>query len=215
MLNRRLSLLVVLLLSVSVLTACAQSNGNSIPTPSSSLVNSFLWQTDGVYGYRMLRPAGWEPIDMKDRRGYQPPGLPSQADQVLLMASNLQVIAKATESPTSMIAQWGLFERDHSLAGWTGGIEQLWTNTGTKFTLARTLPQAKIYLIKPASDLLYVVAYAVDNDQPLTIGLEAHGAYADEARLQKEGLLDDFATMVDSISAVQPDPSKTDPALKD
>jgi hypothetical protein len=215
MLNKRLLLLVVLLLSVSVLTACAQSSGNSIPTPSSSLVKNFLWQTDGLYGYRMLRPADWEPIDMKDRRGYQPPGLPSQADQVLLMASNLQVIAKATESPTSMIAQWALFERDHSLEGWTAGIEQLWTNTGTKFTLARTLPQAKIYLIKPASDLLYVVAYAVDNDQPLTIGLEAHGAYADEARLQKEGLLDDFATMVSSISAVQPDPSKTAPALKD
>jgi hypothetical protein len=63
--------------------------------------------------------------------------------------------------------------------------------------------------------LIWVEAYAVDKDQPLTIGLEAHGAYADEARLQKEGLLDDFATMVGSISAIQPDPANIDPALKD
>ncbi len=213
MLNKRLPVLVVLLLSASVLMACAQSGGNSIPTPSSALVKSFLWQTDGLYGYRMLRPAGWEPIDMKDRRGYQPSGLPSQADQVLLMAFNLQVIAKATESPTSLIAQWGLFERDRSLDGWTAGIEKMWTNTGTEFTLVRTLPQAKIYLLKPAPDLIWLTAYAVDKDQPLTIGLEAHGAYADEARLQKEGLLDDFATMVGSISAIQPDPKNIDPVL--
>ncbi len=215
MLNKRLSLLAALLLIAGVLTACAQSNGNSIPLASSLLVKNFLWQTDGLYGYRMLRPAGWEAVDMKDRRGYRPPGLAGQADQVLLMAFNLQVIAKATESPTSMIAQWGLFKRDHSLAGWTGGIERLWTNTGTEFTLVRALPHAKIYLLKPTSDLIWVEAYAVDKDQPLTIGLEAHGAYADEARLQKEGLLDDFATMVASISAVQPDPKNIDPALKD
>ncbi len=152
---------------------------------------------------------------MKDRRGYQPPGLPSQADQVLLMAFNLQVIAKATESPTGVIAQWALFKRDHSFDGWTGGIEQMWTSDGTAFTLVRTLLQAKIYLHKPRSDLIWVEAYAVDNDQPLIIGLEAHGAYADEARLQQEGLLDDFATMVGSISAIQPDPKNIDPVLKD
>ncbi len=215
MLNKRLSLLVVLLLSVGMFTACTQSSGDSIPLASSSMVKSFLWQTDGLYGYRMLRPAGWEPIDMKDRRGYHPPGLPSQTDQVLLMAFNLQVIAKATESPTSMIAQWALFKRDHSLDGWTAGIERMWTSDGMEFTLVRTLPQAKIYLLKPKSDLIWVEAYAVDSGQPLTIGLEAHGAYADEARLQQEGLLDDFATMVGSISAIQPDPKNIDPALKD
>lgn len=215
MLNKRLSLLVALLLIAGVLTACAQANENNIPLASSLLVKDLLWQTDGLYGYRMLRPAGWKPIDMKDRRGYQPPGLPSQADQVLLMAFNLQVIAKATESPTSMIAQWGLFERDHSLSGWTGGIERMWTGNGLSFTLIRTLPHAKIYLLKPRSDLIWVEAYAVDKDQPLTIGLEAHGIYADERRLQQAGLLDDFATMVASISAVQPDPKNIDPALKD
>lgn len=214
MFSKHLLLLFALLLIAGVLTACAQPNGDIIPTPASSLVKSFLWQTDGLYGYRMLRPADWEPIDMQDRRGYHPPGPAGQPDQVLLMAFNLQVIAKATESPTSMIAQWALFKRDHSLAGWTGGIEQMWTSNGTEFTLVRTLPQAKIYLHKPRPDLIWVEAYAVDNDQPLTIGLEAHGAYADEARLQKEGLLDDFATMVGSISAIQPDPKNIDPVLK-
>lgn len=184
---------------------------------SSLLVKNFLWQTDGLYGYRMLRPAGWEAVDMKDRRGYRPPGLAGQADQVLLMAFNLQVIAKATQSPTGLIAQWSLFERDHSLDGWTGGIEQMWASDGLEFSLVRTLPHAKVYLLKPsaASDVIELAAFAVDDDQPLTIGLEAYGAYADERRLQQEGILDDFATMVASISAVQPDPTNIDPALKD
>jgi len=133
------------------------------------------------------------------------------------MVFNLQVLAKATQSPTILIAQWALFERDRSLAGWTAGIERMWTNDGLKFTLVRTFPRAKIYILKPStpSDVIELAAFAVDDDQPLTIGLEAYGAYADEGRLQQEGILDDFATMVASISTVQLDPKNIDPALKD
>jgi len=154
---------------------------------------------------------------MQDRRGYRPPGSADQADRVLLMVFNLQVMVKATQSPTGLIAQWSLFERDHSLNGWTGGIEQMWTSDGLKVALIRTLPHAKIYLLKSStpSDLIELTAFAVDMDQPLAIGLDACGAYADEGRLRQAGILDDLATMVASISAIQPDPTNIDPALKD
>jgi hypothetical protein len=181
------------------------------------LIDTFVWQTDGLFGYRMLRPANWEPVNSIDRRAYATPGFRGQADRVVLSAVNLQAYYKSgTTASGSIIATLFAFEEDPSLEGWTAGVEQNWKSNGLEATLLRTLPQAKIYAVKSpgASDIL-LVAYAVDENQPLAMGLAASGVYADVERLQKEGILEDFATMVASAQAIPQDPQNVDPPLTD
>ncbi len=74
-----ISLLVLLSLS-----ACAQATvaapplapdeAGDVPSAASALVGSFIRQADGVFGYRMLRPAHWDVMNLVDRRGYTSPG---------------------------------------------------------------------------------------------------------------------------------------------
>jgi hypothetical protein len=104
-------------------------------------------------------------------------------------------------------AQLALFEKDSSLEGWTKGIERMWKSNGLGFTLLRTLPQAKVYRVKTPGDAnVQLVAFAVEHKQPLAMQLTASGGYADVERLQTEGVLDDFVTMVASVQAIPQDP---------
>ncbi len=220
---RRMKRMLILLIVDAALSACAsaasssptiQSGQGVIPTPASSLVGNFVWQTDGVFGYRMLRPANWESTKPFDGRYYGTPGFQDKTDRLMLRVVNLQAYDESGTSATGMIAQLALFEKDSSLDGWTKGIEQMWKSDGLEPTLLRRLPQAKIYSVKtPGYSNVQLVAYAVDKNQPLAIELTASGGYANMERLQREGILDDFAMMVASIQAVPQDPQNIDPPL--
>ncbi len=215
--------LLILLIVDLALSACAGSTSSSptiqsgegvIPTPASSLVGSFVWQTDGLFGYRMLRPANWESPKPGDGRDYGTPGFQDKADRIMLRAINLKAYYKSATGAAGVIAQLYLFEKDSSLEGWTKGIEQMWKSDGLESTLLRTLPQAKIYLVKtPGYPNVQLVAYAVDKNQPLGLELTASSAYANMERLQKEGILDDFAAMVASVQAIPQEPQNVDPPL--
>lgn len=215
-------LLILVLLSAGLATsACVkaavsrpsttQPKEGAVPTPVSLLIGSFVWQTDGLFGYRMLRPAAWNAENLGPGRGYMTPGFQDTPNHILLLAANLQAL---DDKPGGVIAQRFLFEQNPSLEAWTAGIEQLWKTNQLQFGLLRTLPQARIYLVRsPDSPDTQIVAYAIDQNQPLTVALTASGTYADLERLQEEGIVDDFAAMVDSVRAIDYDPTNVAPPL--
>jgi hypothetical protein len=215
--------ILIFLIADLVLVACVPAASSTptlraseavVPTPTSLLVESFVWQTDGVFGYRMLRPAKWQPTAPFDGRSYGTPDFQNTADRIILKAINLKAYYKSGANANGVIVQLDLFEKDSSLAGWTRGIEQMWKSNGIESILLRTLPQAKIYSVTSpdASDVRFV-AYVVDKDQPLAVSLTASGIYADRDRLQKEGVVDDFVTVVTSAQAIPQDPHDVDPPL--
>jgi hypothetical protein len=79
----------------------------------------------------------------------------------------------------------------------------------------RTLPHAKIYVLSLAagSPPVVLVAYAIDQGQPLILSLQAAGTEANLSRLEAEGVVADFATMAGSIMAIPADPANVVPAL--
>jgi hypothetical protein len=214
----------ILLIVSFVLTACsgiASLNATSrpaeglIPTPVSSLVGTFIWQTDGLFGYRVPRPASWESMKPLDGRYYGTPGFQDRTGRLVLRVINLQAYYHSGANVHGVNAQLALFEKDSSLEGWTKGIERIWKSNGLGFTLLRALPEAKVYMVKTAGYAnLELVAFAVDQKQPLAMELTASGVYADMERLQTEGVLDDFATMVASIQAIPQDPQNVSPSLR-
>ena len=187
-----------------------------LPTPRSSLVARFVEQTDGLYGYRMLRPANWTPLGggLPQGRLYLAPGFAGVQQGIAVTVVNLQLVA-ASLDPHGVNAQWLLFRQDATLGGWTAGIEGMWTRDGWSFTLVRTLPHAKIYSLAPPGALptVYLVAYAIDEGQPFVVVLQASGSYADLGRLQALGIVDDLASMVGSITAIPADGSNVQPPL--
>ncbi len=213
-------LLLVLLSTTLATSACTRNTGplpsiqpseDIIPTPASSLIGGFTWQTDGFYGYRMLRPAGWSAVNVGPGRGYGTPDFSGTADRLLLRVVNYQLLPGR---PNGIVAQKQLFEQNPSLEAWTAGIERLWQSNKTHFSLLRTLPQAKIYLVQqPGAPDLDIVAYAVDQNQPLCVDLTASGSYANLGRLQSEGVVDDFAAMVESLRAIPYDPANVVPTV--
>jgi hypothetical protein len=211
-----LAMLVVAFLAVSALRPAA-TPGNAIPTPHSSIVSGFVEQTDGLYGYQILRPANWTPLGggLPDGRLYLAPGfLGAQKQGIGVTVVNLQ-LAAASLGPNEENAEWLLFQQDPSLAGWTAGIEAMWTRDGSSFTLLRTLPHARIYSLSLAagSPIVVLVAYAIDQGQPLILGLQASGTEADLGRLGAEGIVDDFAAMAGSITAIPENGHNVVPAL--
>jgi hypothetical protein len=116
--------------------------------------------------------------------------------------------------PSGIIVQKSLFEQNPSLEAWAASIERAWSSYGIQATLLPLPPQARIYLVKsPGSPDTQIVAYAVDQNQPLTVGLTASGTYADLERLQEEGMVDDFVAVVGSARAIPYDPGNVTPPL--
>jgi hypothetical protein len=162
----------ILILPIAMLglVACAggartattvQPTTMDIPTATSSVVGSFIRQTDGRFGYQMLRPAGWETDNSGDRRFYGIPGYRSLTDRFSFVVVNLQPdnVPNATAGAANAILY--LFQKDPTLEGWTKDLEQMWRRYRIEPTLLATLPQAKIYWLRnpdPASSVLEIVA---------------------------------------------------------
>jgi hypothetical protein len=185
-------------------------------TPKSTLISGFVNQVDGLYGYQMLRPSNWTPFDggFPQGRFYVGPGPANAQEGILLTVVNLKLVAEAL-GPNSANAEWLIFEQDSSLAGWTAGIEAMWTRDGSTFTRLRTLPEARLYAVTMGSDprTVYLIAYAIDQGQPLLLVAQASGTQADLGRLQAEGFVDDLATMAASLKAIPADPHNIAPPL--
>jgi hypothetical protein len=204
---------------VAILARPAVEPGVALPTPRSALVSGFVEQTDGLFGYRMLRPANWTPggSGLPMGRAYVAPGFEgSQVQGIAMTVVNLRVAGEAA-GPNGVIGDWFLFQQHPTLAGWTAAIEAGWRRDGWGFTLLRSLPDAKIYALtslggKP-TPLLVLSAYAIEQGQPFLLQLQGSGTYRDVTRLEKDGVIDDVATMVVSIQAVPPDARNVVPPL--
>lgn len=189
----------------------------SIPAAKNVEVGSLIWQTDGVYGYQMLRPAGWNATDQSGARLFGMPDSGQGADGVAISVLNFAQAERApSESGTPSIIL-GLFRKNPTFEGWIAGIEQATTSAGGTVTVVRTLPAARIYLTLDAPEglapMLMLSAYKVDDGRPLVITLIATGAYATLDRLEAAGIVDDFATMVESARAIPLDPGNVAPPL--
>ena len=90
----------------------------------------------------------------------------------------------AQQQTEGIIAQYELFNQDPSLEGWTKGIEQMWESNGIESILEDTLPQTKIYSLRsPGSSDIQIIAFAIDQEQPLVLSLDASGEYGNLERL--------------------------------
>lgn len=203
------------------LTACGATNPPSptldtpgtepIPTPASTLIEQFIWQADGLCGYRILRPEMWTASE-SECRAYVLPDAQDRNNQLMLRVANYQV--RAQQQTEGILAQYELFKQNPSLEGWTKSVEQMWERNGIASTLEDTLPQAKIYSLRsPDSSDVQIIALAIDQEQPLVLSLNASGEYADLDRLRNEHLWDDFVAMVNSLSAINYDPGNVTPSL--
>lgn len=114
-----------LLLFVILLAACTPIRPGeptataTPPSPASALIDGFQWQTDGAFGYRMLRPANWQPINLGDARGYYPPGSIGETDRLLLVARNLN----ALDADVIVISR-SIFQDHPHLADWTAALDR-------------------------------------------------------------------------------------------
>lgn len=190
--------------------------GGVIASPRSSLITGWVEQTDGVYGYTILRPANWTPAggDFPDGRQYLGPGPATDQQGIVIRAVNLQLPAAHPAGPGSS-GLWPLFQQHPTLDGWTAAIEdQIRSAPPSSFVVLRTLPEARLYqMTYPGLGYVFLVAYVVDSGQPLIISLSANGTDADLGRLQAQGIVDDFATMVASVTAIPVDPLNVAPPL--
>ena len=90
----------ILILSILslLLAACAATNSpvptlvtpdtHSIPTPASTFIEQFIWQTDGLCGYRMLRPERWSASE-SECRAYVPTDSQGESNQLTLQSRQL------------------------------------------------------------------------------------------------------------------------------
>jgi hypothetical protein len=206
---------------IAVVTAAAmiiafhrtdESASNSgAPAVASKIVGSLVWQTDGKYGYAMLRPANWSASDLSTGRGYVAPGTANGQLPMSLTAVNYLVLHP---SANETIVERTLFEQNPSLNGWAGAMERVWRSIGGEVTLLRALPEARIYAVTmPDASELSLVALVVDGTQPIAVTLHASGSDADLTQLQQTGVFMDFVTIVESARQVPYDPQNVAPEL--
>lgn len=186
-----------------------------VPTPASSLIGSFVIQV--AKDYQMLQPLGWEAVDHGTSYSYVAPGSRGASDGIELQVVNYAAqFANRPQTTSLASAEWLAFQQNPTLSGWTAAMVLSWPSLGLQPVELRELPEAIIYTYEfpnshpPARAL---VAYKVDRGQPLGVMLTAKGAYADLDRLQREGLLDDFVTMVESLRATDADRQPVAPAV--
>lgn len=186
------------------------------PHPASPTIQGFVEQIDGEFGYRMLRPANWEPIHLGAVRGYRFAASAAGEDRLLLTVGNLAVMA-AQASAGTQVAPWVEFQQSDSLEAWMQQREAAWTqvaqSTGLSFERYMTLPNGAVYLLLLPEQSLQLIAYLLDDGHPLTVSLEGFGAYVQRSKLEESGLSADFLTMLRSAQAIEPDVERIDPPL--
>jgi hypothetical protein len=198
---------------IGVSNRAAEPNGAA---PAGAL-GGFLSQTDGKFGYGMLRPAGWTSHDGSFARFYSdiPDGTRAR---LLLIAYNVGLAGSANRDPNGIVLEWDSFRRNPTLQGWTSDLERSWRHDQMPFALLETLPDAKVYrrAVLPDGTSASLVACAVDGGKPLIVGLSggaAQPAFEPLDRLRADGVLADFVSMVRSLHAIPADPANVSPSL--
>ncbi len=173
-----------------------------VPAAKSAEVGAFVWQMDGVYGYRMLRPAGWQVTDSGTSRDYLSPALDGQPGSVLHV---LNLRAKVWDDMSEGLADaLQAFESAPTLDGWTATLRK---DQSFLSALAQIdTPDASVRLFAGDVDgrnghRLMLVALKISDGQPLLMALESPFAPADQAAFDASGLLDDFLVMANSLTA--------------
>lgn len=200
------------------LEGSGETQSSDVPQPQSALITGFIEQTDGEFGYQMLRPADWTPIHLGTARGYQPADMAGQADRVLLTAASLEALA-AIAPEGAQVAPWLEFQQSASFEAWMAQREAAWQRSAQAMNLSFerqvTLPNGALYAVfLPDTEQIQLIAYVVEDERPLVITLEGFGAYSHLETVQEEGLFDDLVTMVQSAQAIERDPENVDPPLE-
>jgi hypothetical protein len=181
-------------------------------------LGGLLRQTDGKFGYEMLRPAEWTGHDgLFAGRVYSDVPDATRA-RLLLFVSNLAVTSRLHPDPDGGTIEWDVFRRNPNLEGWTTTLEQSWRHDRKPFALLEASPGAKVYwkAALPDGSLPSLVAYVIDGGQPLLVGLSggaANRSFEPLDRLRADGVLEDFVRMVGSLRAIPADPDNVSPAL--
>ncbi len=198
--------LLVILLAGGILVAAALRS-SQLPTrpgggPTSAhspLIGLLIPRTDREFGYSMLVPARWQAVDLGDRRTYVPPDSQHKPDRLVLTATNYKVLADRNKNLRVM--QLELFRRHPDPVGWAEAIEMSWRDTGMRFQKESSLANGVIYSVRPAEDQMQLMAFVVDAGQPMNLTMEGYGVYSSRETLVREGLLEDFQTMAQSLHA--------------
>lgn len=205
-----LPMLITLAVLAGVAMAVSRFRSPALPNPESSLITNFVLQTDGVFGYQMLRPANWDAVHLGDARGFLPLGSADQADRVLLRVVNYQTLGSQLD-PSTQLLPLIQFQENPSLEGWVAARERGWEGVNIPFQQEQQLPNAVIYSLMPPTGELTLVASIIDREQPLALVLDGFGAYSTKEALIRDGIFQDFITMVESVAAT--DTMTVDPPL--
>ena len=174
-----------------------------LTTATGQSVGKLVREVDTTFGYSILRPEQWESINLGDSRGYMPVGSASEADRVLMLVTNLETLSTLVDNNASQsngtvqtsVMPLAQFRANPSLSAWMQARERSWQAQGFPAQRLKSLPNASIYMVRPAADQLHIISYAVVDKQPLVVTLYGYGAFSDLQRLIESGLLADFETI--------------------
>ena len=200
--------LLVLLVAL-VLTACAKKDAT--PSIKSSFMGSLTWQTDGLYGYRMLRPADWQAINMGAARGYSSLDFTGNTDYFMLIVANPEISKQAPQQFASMKTAWEQYEKNPTLSGWTKGIERVWKENGVSYTLEVKMSNARIYSVTLSSSQVQLVGFVLDKQGPLVIEMDVFGGLANLENLRNVGFVNEFSDIVTGAGIIPSDPKNINP----
>jgi len=186
--------------------------------PTDPVVSPFIPQTDGKFGYAMLRPAAWTAVDGRDLGRMYRDGTNVADSRVLLIVRNV-ALSHMEGDMDAMI-----FAEDSTLGAWTTSREQTWRHDHEEFVLLQSLPNARVYATRltgttmdgDTTQRLGLVAYVVDQGQPLVVALDGSansGSLPSLDELRASGAIDGFITMVRSLHAIPVDPANVSPPL--
>jgi hypothetical protein len=198
---------------------------DAVPAAKSAEVGAFVWQTDGVYGYRMLRPAGWEMAVSGQARHFVGPSVEGETP-ISLNAANLRAIDLrdlAEVEANAIASSLAAFDAAQNIEGWAAAIEQRVFQSYARATLPYErvpLPpdlagDAAVYLFKTDGymnrPVIMPYALKVSDGQPLVVSLYGGTKMDTFDALQASGAWDDFLTILRSLTAVPVDPENVSP----
>jgi hypothetical protein len=193
------------------------SGPEAVPAAQSAEVGAFIWQTDGAYGYRILRPADWFMQDLQDLDGsamrpYYGNLTGEEGNGLSLMVANLHARSYVSSTYfTDLITQ---FDADPTLERLAEFIEQTASNDQSRLTRIDASSDAIIYLQRyggPTEEPTSLVGIKVVDGHPLLIHLGGDGKYMDLEEFRADPLWDDFLTMVASLQPIPVDPENVSP----
>jgi hypothetical protein len=196
-----------------ILTGCTTKTVT--PILKSSFMGKLTWQTDGVYGYRMLRPADWQALNMGGGRGYSSQFLTGDKDFFILIVSNPEISVQGPQQFASMKAANEQYQAHPTLNGWMNGLEQVWKDNGTVYKLELKFSNSRIYSLIISDNQVQLIGYVVDKQGPLVIEMNIFGALANIENLRTLGFVNEFSDIVTGAGSIPSDPKNINPPFPD